>query len=154
MQGSGARDPRELESRMDDITLQNYIEQQGMDENTARVFLMQQKELNELKRAKSDTALKDEISKLGDNPFYSDIAEVEDDVIEYAKSKNLTVKEAYNALYGEQRALELAKAKESELLNSKKQDKKIAALSSAGNAPAQKNTVKLRRRRAWQKRRE
>ena len=43
MDGAGTRDPRELENKMDDLTLQQYIEQQGMDENTARVFLMQQK---------------------------------------------------------------------------------------------------------------
>lgn len=143
MDGAGTRDPRELENKMDDLTLQQYIEQQGMDENTARVFLMQQKKLAELERSKKDVEYKDEISKLKDNPFYADIDEVSEDVIEYAKAKGLTVREAYNALFADQRAQEMARQKENEIMQMKKQDKKISALSSAGNAPAQKNTVKL-----------
>jgi hypothetical protein len=143
MEGAGTRDPRELETKMDDLTLQQYIEQQGMDENTARVFLMQQKKLAELERSKKDVEYKDEISKLKDNPFYADIDEVSEDVIEYAKAKGLTVREAYNALFADQRAQEMARQKENEIMQTKKQNKKISALSSAGNAPAQKNTVKL-----------
>lgn len=143
MEGSGARDPRELETRMDDITLQNYIEQQGMDENTARVFLMQQKKLAELERSKKDVEIKDEISKLKDNPFYADIDEVSDEVMEYAKDRNVSAKEAYNVLFAEQRYEQLARQNENRRMQEKKQEKKISALSSAGNAPAQKNTVKL-----------
>lgn len=143
MQGAGARDPRELETRMDDITLQNYIEQQGMDENTARVFLMQQKKLSELERSKKDVEIKEELSKLKDNPFYADIDEVSDEVMEYSKERGVSAKEAYNVLFAEQRYEELAREKANQAMQEKKQDKKISALSSAGNAPAQKNTVKL-----------
>ena len=143
MDGAGTRDPRELENKMDDLTLQNYIEQQGMDENTARVFLMQQKKIAEYERSKGDTALKEEIAGLRDKPFYADITEVEEDVIEYAKAKGLTAKEAYNALFADQRAEELVREKENLLMQEKKHDKKISALSSAGNAPANKNAVKL-----------
>ena len=143
MQGAGVNDPRDLESRMDDVTLRNYIETQGMNEDTARVFLMQQKKITDLENAQGDITYKEEIIKLKDNPYYADIIDVEDDVIDYAKSKNLTAKEAYSALYGEQRALELQKTTKAADLEEVKQSKQIAALSSSGNAAAAKNTVKL-----------
>lgn len=143
MEGAGARDPKELESRMDELTLKDYIENQGYDENTARLFLMQQKENAKLKSSLSEVSYKEELAELKDNPFYSDIEEVKEDVFDYAKAKGLTVRESYNALFGEQRALELQSEKKSAQIQEKKNNKRIAALSSSGNSTENKNSIKL-----------
>ncbi len=143
MEGAGVSDPKALEERMDNLTLQKFVEQHGMDENTARMFLLQQKKIKELEAAQGGRDFDGEIQQLRDNPFYGDIDEVADEVTSYADEKNLTVREAYNALFGEQRAKVLSEEAAAGRAEQKKQDKKIPALSSAGNAPSPKNKVKL-----------
>lgn len=147
VENTGVRDTRELEERMDNITLQEYIENQGMDERTARVFLMQQKKIAELEKAQGVKTHEAEIQKLKESPFYADIDEVADDVVDYANKKGVTAKEAYNALFAEQRAITLQKEAEQRALKkaAEKQGKKIPALSSSGNAVAPKSKVRLTR---------
>lgn len=151
-ESTGVKDTRELEERMDNITLQEYVQNQGMDEQTARTFLMQQKKISELEKAQGAKDYAGEIQKLSTSPFYADIEEVADDVTEYAAQKNITAKEAYNILYAEQRALTLQKEAEQKALkqSATKQSKKISALSSSGNAQSKtQNTIKLTPTEAW-----
>ena len=151
IKNTGVRDTRELEERMDNITLQEYIQNQGMDEPTAKAFLMQQKKIEELEKAQGTKNYDNEIQTLRTNPLYSDIDEVSEDVVEYANQKGITAKEAYNILYAEQRAIKLQKEAEQKALKqaATKQSKKIPALSSTGNASTAKATVKLTPTEAW-----
>lgn len=142
---TGVRDVRELEDRMDNITLQEFIQNKGMDEGTAKTFLMQQKRIAELEKAQGAKDYEAEIKTLRATPYYSDIDDVSDEVIEYADKRGITAKEAYNVLYGEQRANTLQKEAEQKALKQAavKQSKKIPALSSTGNVANTKGTIKL-----------
>ena len=151
VESTGVRDTRELEERMDNITLQEYIQNQGMDEKTAKLFLMQQKKISELEKAQGSKNYEAEIQTLRTSPFYADIDEVTDDIIEYASQKGITAKEAYNVLYAEERATKLQKEAEQKALKQSniKQGKKIPALSSTGNVGTVNNKVKLTPTEAW-----
>ena len=84
----------------------------GYDEYTAKVMaedkLEDKRELYELKRAlndtgKSATKIKREIEleNLANDPHYSDIHDVREDVERLVDKAGLTLKQAYNALFGE-----------------------------------------------------
>lgn len=139
LENSGIQSPRELMERMDEITMQEFIEKHGMTEHAARLFLMQQKEIEELKKAQRNKDYSAEIQSLKQRPFYADIESVADEVTEYAQKKGITAKEAYNALFAEKRAEELAREAEISGAQSEmeRQSRKIPALSSSGSAKSQ-----------------
>ena len=56
-------------SRIDDITMREYIENHGMNEEAARVFLMQQKEIEELKRQQRARITHLKYNPLQSSPF-------------------------------------------------------------------------------------
>lgn len=63
---------------------------------------------------------------LKEQPYFGDIDNVVDEVLEYSLAHNITPKEAYCALYAEEKAKKL-------MNKSEKESKNIAALSSEGN---------------------
>lgn len=136
LEKTGAASPRELAAKMDEADFECAKHRAGGDEETAKLLLSQQEKMRNLEREnkQKDAAL--EIERLRHNPLYSDIAEVGERVLAYASEKDLTVKEAYNALFGEARAEKIrALAKEAALKeHSLKQEKRIPALSETGNA--------------------
>ena len=79
----------------------------------------------------------DELDSLCRNPVYADIHQNKDEVSAFAAKKNLSLKEAYNALYAERRINDIAKLIEHRVLNdlSKKQSRRIPSIPGGSAAP-------------------
>ena len=107
MASTGAATPEELVSRMDAIELSRRMKERGVDEDTAREMLRMETENRSLKSKEAARNFDKDIQDLANDPYYSDIADVRDDVEEFAQSRGMSVKEAYNALFAEERAKKL-----------------------------------------------
>ncbi len=144
-QKTNTTNPRELLAVMDSFDLAQYMNEHGVDEETAKKFMAIQKENSALKMQGSRNNFDKEAAELSGNPLYDDIEEVYDEVTEYADKKGLTLKEAYNVLFGEARAEKIRKAAEEEALNKSRvrDSKKIKALSQRGNASADEDDFGL-----------
>ncbi len=144
-QRTGATNPGELMGLMDSFDLAQYMNEHGVDEETAKKFIAIQKENSALKMQGSRNNFDKEAAELSGNPLYDDIEEVYDEVAEYADKKGLTLKEAYNVLFGEARAEKIRKAAEEEALNKSRvrDSKKIKGLSQRGNASAEEEDFGL-----------
>lgn len=94
----------------------------------------------EIDRLRSELAKKEE--KGEKNPFYEGMEKVADEVSAFAKEHSLTQKQAFAALYGEERFKEM----ESRI---KMQKAKIPALSQSGNAGEEKEEGVLSSGEAW-----
>lgn len=142
---TGTTNPRELMAAMDSFELSQYMNAHGVDEETAKKIIAIQKENSALKMQGSRNSFDKEAAELSGNPLYDDIEEVYDEVAEYADKKGLTLKEAYNVLFGEARAEKIRKAAEEEALSKSRvrDSKKIKGLSQRGNASAEEENFDL-----------
>lgn len=136
MASTGATTPEELVSRMDAIELSRRMKERGVDEETAREMLRMETENRSLKSKEAARNFDKDIQDLANDPYYSDIADVRDDVEEFAQSRGMSVKEAYNALFAEDRARKLIEQAKQDAIasNDLKASKKIAGLSQGGNS--------------------
>lgn len=85
---------------------------------------------NKLATENEKSKVKEDALSLKAQPYYDDIENVVDDVLEYSFAHNVTPKQAYCALYAEEKAKKLMSKNE-------KDSKNIAALSSEGNRAAE-----------------
>ena len=144
-ESTGASTPEELMGKMDDIELAQVMRNRNIDEGTARYMMDMQRENRKYKREGDKRNFDTEINALAQNPMYDDILELKDEVEEYAMQKGLSVKEAYNALYGEARAAKMSEAAKRQAVEQQKikDSKKIQGLSQRGNGAATENEVNL-----------
>ena len=138
LEATGAVSLDDLEAKMDETQKMRVMRDRGIDGATAQMLLDMQRENASLRKSNAARRFDDEVASLAGNPFYGDISDVRDAVEEYARDKNISVKEAYNALYGEARALRLQEEARRQALQDRdsKDSRKIRGLSSAGNSPA------------------
>lgn len=138
MSSTGARTPEELISRMDGVELSRRMKERGVDEDTAREMLRIEEENRSLKGREAAMNFDRDINELSANPMYADIADVRDDVEEFARDRGMSIKEAYNALFAEDRARKLIEQAKADAVASKelRDSKKIAGLSQSGNSSA------------------
>lgn len=138
MASTGATTPEELVSRMDAIELSRRMKERGVDEDTAREMLRMETENRGHRAREAARNFDKDIQDLANDPYYSDIADVRDDVEEFAQSRGMSVKEAYNALFAEERARKLIEQAKQDAIasNDLKASKKIAGLSQSGNSSA------------------
>ena len=141
--GAGSLD--ELEGKMDETEKLRIMRERGLDEDTAQMFLSINRENSALRKLNDARRYDDEVAALSGNPFYNDIADVRDEVEEYARSKGISAKEAYNALFAEERAKRLQEEARSRAIKERetKNSKKIKGLSAAGNSPAAEGSLGL-----------
>ncbi len=99
----------------------------------------------ELENAAAERDFLKEIKSLRQNPFYADIENVADEVMEAARERGLTPKEAYAVLFAEQRAehLQKAAAQAAAVQAAAALEKRIPALSSSGNAAGRLPKISL-----------
>jgi DNA-binding NarL/FixJ family response regulator len=144
-QTTGLSSLRDLENHMETATLHSYVKERGVDPGVAKIIMEQQEGLSELKKLKRRQNSDLEVKSLRENPFYSDIEEVYETVADYADDRGLSVKEAYNALYGDKMIDKIKAMAREEALNEarSKSGKKIPALSSGGNAAEDEREMNL-----------
>ncbi len=135
LKGSGAASVDELYEKMEEAQYRAALKT-GMTPEAARLFTGQQEEMRALRDMRLSAGYAEEIAGLRQLPFYSDIDAVKEQVIGFAKSKRMSAKEAYNALFADVRAQSIREEamREGEEAARQKQSKKIAALGSSGNA--------------------
>lgn len=145
LEATGVSSLDELTNRMDETEKLRYMRDKGLDEDTAQMFLNMNRENSALRKLNDARRYDDEVATLAGNPFYNDINDVRDEVEEYARAKGITAKEAYNALYAEERAKRLQEEARSKAIQEReaKNSRKIKGLSSAGNSPAAEGSLGL-----------
>lgn len=138
MAATGARTPEEIISKMDAIDLSRRMKERGVDEETAREMLRMEEENRGHRAREAAMNFDRDINELSANPMYADIADVRDDVEEFARDRGMSIKEAYNALFAEDRARKLIEQAKADAVASKelRDSKKIAGLSQSGNSSA------------------
>lgn len=129
-------------AELDSIEVQRQVSA-GVPKEIAEAFVAQQREIAEVRKSLNKQKYDIEVEQLKKNAFYSDIDDVRDSVEEYAATKGVTLKEAYNALYADNKYTSMETAIEQRILNNlaKKQGKKLDTTSN-GTVKVQSN-VKL-----------
>lgn len=103
----------------------------GQDMELARELIMKYRDKiaklqGELESIGKKNSLREEAMKLKKEPFYDDIDTVIDEVTSFAAEHGISPREAYGALYAEEKAKKIQS-------KSDRENKNIAALSSEGN---------------------
>jgi len=133
--------PEQIMAAMDLAEVENHVNS-GMDEQTARVLVAQQRQnqliLQELSKQKFDL----EAAKLKTNAFFADIDDVRDELEPYAIRTGSTLEQAYMAIRGNERMVDYEREIEQRVLNNlKKKPKKVDTGSSGDNRPKVKTNI-------------
>lgn len=149
LKSSGAASIDELREKMEEAEYRAALKS-GMTPEAAKLFAKQQEEMRNLRDMKLSADYAEQIASLRQLPFYSDIDAVKEQVTGFARAKRISVREAYGALFADVRAQSIREEamRAGEEAARQKQSKKIAALSSGGNAPASGGAV-LTPAEAW-----
>lgn len=132
---TGARSPEELSGRMDDLEINAFKESRGIDDDTARLLLAQQRELRGFRQSESRRGFDDDIRNLAKEEGYDDAEDLRDNIEEYMRKTGSSAKEAYNALFAEDRTARLIEAalKNAAAEKKKKSSREIKGLTQQGN---------------------
>lgn len=150
MEKTGSAGMEQLKEKMERAEYNAAI-RSGLSPEAAQMVMKQAGQIKELRAMQEEMKFSSEINLLRQNPFYSDIDAVSEQVKKYAREKRLSAKEAYNALYAESR---INSMKESAMqigqeLLKEKQQKKISALSSYGNVSGATRAASLSADELW-----
>jgi hypothetical protein len=117
---------------------------EGVPEKLAREHAeLKFKTVYEMERMKDQT-IEIQMDALRTEEFYSDIDSKRKDIREYARTKNVSVKEAYNALYAGERATEIAKRQVEKAIAELTKGKSAAIAQPFGSqTPVQKKNLNL-----------
>ena len=107
------------------------IAEDGGNEKVIELIKRYRAEIDSLKERlgqyEKQDAERDEALSLRDDPYYDDIESKLSEVLDYARRNGVTVKEAYRALFAEEKAKSL-------MSKEQKNKAKISALSQGGNS--------------------
>ena len=107
------------------------IAEDGGNEKVIELIKRYRAEIDSLKERlgqyEKQDAERDEALSLRDDPYYDDIESKLSEVLDYARRHGVTVKEAYRALFAEEKAKSL-------MSKEQKNKAKISALSQGGNS--------------------
>ncbi len=132
MDDLGISDVRELGAQIDKAEMQKLMTGHGLSEEGARLFLMQQEKLRQMRAAREASERRAEIERLKKEPLYADIEEKADALEAYSFRTGLGAKEAYNALFAEEKLRALLADMDKSAADAEKKSKKISALSGGG----------------------
>ena len=132
MDDLGISDIRALSEQIDKAEMQKLVAGHNLDEAGARLFLLQQEKLREVRREKEKEARRAEMESLKKEPLYKDILEKADAIEAYSFRTGASVKEAYNALFAEEKLRALLAGMDKSAAEKEKNAKKIPALSGGG----------------------
>lgn len=134
MDDMGADSLSALSAMIDRAETEKLISGHGLDEKSARLFLMQQEKLRTLREAEALARREAIYAAMRKDPLYEDVDSRRDAIEALILRTGLSPKEAYNALFAEVRLSKLLEEAEKEGLRAVKKSRRIPALS-GGNAP-------------------
>jgi len=120
------KDIDSLLQEMDSIETQKHVES-GMSEEQAKAYVAMQRKIEEMEIKQNKQKYDIEFAELKSNPFYSDAESNREDLESFANRTGLSIKQAYNALYGDLKYADMERTLEQKILNNlqKKQQKAV-----------------------------
>lgn len=142
MDDMGAGSLRELSEMIDKAEERKLISAHGLSEEAAKLFLVQQEKVRALRKSEEAAAREAVYQKMRLNPLYKDVDDRRDMVEALILKTGIGPKEAYLALFAEERLEKLLGELEEEKTEAEKKAKNIPALS-GGDAPDTERHIKL-----------
>ena len=142
MDDMGAKSFTELSEMIDKAEERKLISAHGLTEEAAKLFLSQQEKVRALRLAEAAAGREAVYAVLRQNPLFADIDGRKDMVEALILKTGLSPKEAYFALFAEERLQSLQKALDEKAAETEKKAKDIPALS-GGEAPDGEKNIKL-----------
>lgn len=105
MKQTGVNDAAELERRLDAIEAQK-LKAQGVPEELATALVTQQRQLADMQASIRKQKYEGEAALLKSDPFYADLDDHFEELVDLADRTGMTLKQTYNALHGERRMKE------------------------------------------------
>lgn len=148
MDDMGAQSLSALSEMIDRAEMQKLISGYGLDEEAAKLFLSQQEKVRALREAKAAAAREAMYAEMRSNPLYADVDTRRNALEAFIFRTGVSPKEAYNALFGEERLQKMRQEMEEKKSAAEKNAKRIPALS-GGDAPDTKGHIKLSEAEKW-----
>ncbi len=148
MEDMGAGGLSALSEMIDKAEMKKLMGTYGLDENAAKLFLAQQEKMRALKEAEAASKREAMYAAMRQDPLYMDVDDRKAAMEAFMFRTGTTPKEAYNALFGEERFLALRREMEEEKVAKDKKAKAIPALS-GGDAPMGEGYQKLTEAERW-----
>ncbi len=142
MDDVGAKSLRELSDEISKAEERKLISAHGLSEEAAKLFLTQQEKVRALRKSEEAAAREAVYQKMRLDPLYKDVDERRDMVEALILKTGISPKEAYLALFAEERLRGLLSELEEKGLEAEKKAKHIPALS-GGEAPDAERHIKL-----------
>lgn len=148
MDDMGAQSLSALAEMIDRAEMQKLIRAHGLDEDAAKLFLTQQEKVRALREAKAAAAREAMYAEMRNHPLYADVDSRRNALEAFIFRTGVSPKEAYNALFGEERLEKMRQEMEEKQSAAEKNAKRIPALS-GGDAPDTKGHIKLSEAEKW-----
>lgn len=148
MDDMGASTLSALSEMIDRAEISKLIRAHGMDEASARLFLAQQEKVRALREAEELARREADYADMRQNPLYADVDERRAAMEAFIFRTGLSPREAYNALFAEERLEALLRDVQKEAVEKERKAKRIPALS-GGAAPDKKGSAGLSEAEAW-----
>ena len=148
MDDMGASTLSALSEMIDRAEISKLIRAHGMDEASARLFLAQQEKVRALREAEELARREADYADMRQNPLYADVDNRRAAMEAFIFRTGLSPREAYNALFAEERLEALLKDMQKEAVEKERKGKRIPALS-GGAAPDKKGSAGLSEAEAW-----
>jgi len=133
---------------IDRAETEKLIRVHGLDRDAAKLFLSQQEKVRALREAKAAAAREAIYAEMRTNPLYADVDSRRSALEAFIFRTGVSPKEAYNALFGEERLEKMRKEMEEKMSAAEKHAKRIPALSGP-DAPDTKGHIQLSEAEKW-----
>ena len=148
MDDMGITGMNELAEKIDEAEKRKLIHTYGLDEAAASLFLEQQAKMRALREAKEMAAREAMYAEMRSEPFYADIDSRKGALEAFILRTGVTPRQAYGALFAEERLEALRREMEEKKTSAEKKAKHIPALS-GGDAPDSEGYRKLSEAEKW-----
>lgn len=142
MDDMGAGSLQELSEMIDKAEERKLISAYGLSEDAAKLFLSQQEKVRALRRAEAKAEREATYQGMRQDPLYDDVDARRDMLEALVLKTGISPKEAYLALFAEEKLRRLLSEMEKADVEAEKKAKAIPALS-GGEAPDAKRHIKL-----------
>ncbi len=148
MDDMGAESLAALSEMIDRAEEEKLVRVHGLSGEAAALFLAQQEKVRALRAAERTAAREAAYAEMRKDPLYEDVDTYRDAIEMLVLRTGLSAKEAYNALFAEERARRMKEQMAEEVLLSEKKARRIPALS-GGDAREESGSVRLSEAEKW-----
>ncbi len=148
MDDMGAENLAALSEMIDRAEMQKLVRVHRLDEGAAKLFLAQQEKVRALREAEGRAAREAMYAEMRTDPLYTDVETRKNALEAFFLRTGVSPKEAYNALFGEERLRCMQREMEEKSAAAEKKAKHIPALA-GGDAPDTKGHIRLSEAESW-----